>query len=147
MGNGTCSVDGCERGQCNVRGLCGAHYRRWRLYGDVKAHIPVGYTKRCLKTEDERFWEKVDATGDCWVWTAGVGAFGYGLFSSPTYGSVSKNVPAHRWAWTNMVGPIPDGMHIDHRCRNPKCVNPDHLEPVTPGENLRRTRYARGLVA
>lgn len=80
----------------------------------------------------ERFWSKVDAEGDCWEWTAGK-CRGYGLFRVQR-----QNVLAHRWAWEYLVGPIPEGLHIDHLCRNPPCVNPDHLEPVTQAENTRR---------
>jgi hypothetical protein len=50
---------------------------------------------------------------------------------------------AHRFAYLEFVGPIPDGLVLDHLCRNKKCVNPDHLEPVTNAENLRRGRVAR----
>ncbi len=45
---------------------------------------------------------------------------------------------AHRFAYENLVGPVPTGLLLDHRCRNKSCVNPDHLDPVTSGENTRR---------
>lgn len=85
--------------------------------------------------EAERFWAKVDKTGVCWLWTASVRRGGYGQFWSARAGRI---VGAHRWAYEEMVGPIPDGLYLDHLCRNPRCVNPEHLEPVTNGENLRR---------
>lgn len=61
-------------------------------------------------------------------------------YISPTtgYGQVGQNIPAHRVAYEAARGPIPTGFHIDHLCRNIICVNPDHLEPVTIGENVAR---------
>ena len=84
--------------------------------------------------EDCRLWAKVDASGDCWEWT-GARTSGYGHLR------MSEGVyrRAHRVVYERMVGPIPEGLTIDHRCRNKACVNPDHLEPVTNQENLRRT--------
>ena len=84
-------------------------------------------------TIEERFWAKVDKTGDCWLWTAYVNYGGYGMFS--VAGGTAR---AHRWAWESLVGPIPDGLTIDHLCKVRRCVNPAHLEPVTPSENVRR---------
>lgn len=94
----------------------------------------------------ERFWSKVDASGDCWEWTAGVNNRGYGYF----HVAVGQSpVGAHRFAYEQLVGPIPDGLVIDHLCRNPPCVNPDHLEPVRFRENLMRggvgVKNRRGL--
>lgn len=82
----------------------------------------------------DRFWSKVDATGICWEWTAAKNPRGYGIFSHDF-----RSRLAHRVAWELLVGPIPSGMVIDHVCRNPGCVNPDHLDVVTQSENLRRS--------
>jgi hypothetical protein len=90
-------------------------------------------TKRINGTPEERFWPKVDARGDCWEWTASITDDGYGRFKG--HGTM---VNAHRFAWELLVGPVPAGMVLDHLCRNRKCVNPDHMEPVTPKENTRR---------
>ena len=53
-------------------------------------------------------------------------------------GHGANTMPAHRYAYEELVGPIPEGLQLDHLCRNRSCVNPDHLEPVTCRENLRR---------
>jgi hypothetical protein len=58
---------------------------------------------------------------------------GYGMFDVD-----SRPVMAHRWSWERLVGSIPDGLTIDHLCRNRGCVNPDHLEPASKGENVLR---------
>lgn len=86
--------------------------------------------------DTSRFWSKVDMTPTihgCWVWTAGVAAKGYGQFR--LNGKMEK---AHRVAYELSVGPIPEGLVIDHLCRNRACVNSDHLETVTAVENTRR---------
>lgn len=69
----------------------------------------------------------------CIVWTAYRGENGYGRFYYEGKGAL-----AHRWSYEHFVGPIPDGLVIDHLCRNHACVNPDHLEPVTTSENVLR---------
>jgi hypothetical protein len=87
---------------------------------------------RTRRPTPDRFFEKVDA-GDCWLWTGTLAGGGYGWFLAD-----GKSTPAHRWAYEYLVGPIPDGLDIDHLCRVRRCVNPDHLEPVTRIENVRR---------
>ena len=89
------------------------------------------------------FWAQV-RRGECWEWT-GYRVRGYGRFNWN-----SKYSGAHRIAYEALVGSIPAGLVIDHLCRNPPCVNPAHMEPVTQGENVRRgfwgtrTRCANG---
>lgn len=79
----------------------------------------------------ERFWSKVEV-GDCWQWTASTANGGYGQF----FPEARRRWRAHRWLWTQIVGPIPAGMEADHMCRNPGCVNPDHIRIVSKAENL-----------
>lgn len=87
-----------------------------------------------MASTEERFFSKVAEVGGCWEWLAFVSPSGYGGFSVGT----GKFVSAHRWAYEFLVGPIPDGLQLDHLCRNRKCVNPEHLEPVTAKENVDR---------
>lgn len=81
----------------------------------------------------ERFWDKVDLTGDCWLWTAVVNDRGYGQFWFE-----GKMVKPHRWIYEKMVASIPEGLVIDHLCRTRNCVRPDHLEAVSQLVNVRR---------
>lgn len=87
----------------------------------------------------ERFWEKVAVVeGDgCWLWKASLDRRGYGQFGVGSYGA-SKTVRAHRFAYEDRVGPISEGLTLDHLCMTPACVRPDHLEPVTTQVNTRR---------
>lgn len=82
----------------------------------------------------ERFWAKVTGVGSftaCWIFGDGTG---YGTFS-PDTGVIVK---AHRYAYETLIGEIPEGLHLDHLCRQPACVNPWHLDPVTPAVNTHR---------
>jgi len=82
----------------------------------------------------ERFWEKVNITETCWLWTASVVKGAYGHFGL-RHGTM---VYAHRFLYEQIFGPVPVGMELDHLCRTPACVNPFHLEPVTHQENTSR---------
>jgi hypothetical protein len=82
---------------------------------------------------EERFWAKVEKTDTCWLWSGHTVTNGYG-----TIGVDKRRVLVHRYAYELLVGPIPDGLHLDHLCRVRTCVNPDHLEPVTNRENALR---------
>ena len=119
----TCSIEGCERTDPQMRqGLCTKHYQRKQRHGDPRIRlIPESF--------EERFWAKVIKTETCWNWT-GAKVNGYGVVKRDTVQG-----QAHRYSYEMAKGPIPDGLFIDHICRNPSCVNPDHLRPVTQKQN------------
>ncbi len=142
MGNRTCPIEtdgkpcGKTSAKTDSRDWCPMHRTRWYRHGDVHHLGKFGLAKTA--TPEERFWAKVDAEGDCWIWT-GATINGYGAFADGT----GKRVLAHRYAYALLVGKIPDGLTLDHLCRNPPCLNPDHLEPVTLAENVRRAQRNR----
>lgn len=74
----------------------------------------------------------------CWEWTGTKNQFGYGRLCRD-----GRRVVAHRWLYERLRGAVPAGLQMDHLCRNRSCVNPDHLEPVTQRENLRRGDMAK----
>lgn len=83
----------------------------------------------------EAFMARVDVGHPlgCWLWTGGRTSTGYG--SMRVYG---KPMKSHRFVFERLRGPVPEGLDLDHLCRVPLCVNPDHLEPVTRSTNTRR---------
>lgn len=85
-------------------------------WGSSRAH-PIGYV--------------IQVSG-CWNWVGGQSSDGYGVWS--LRGAVTRR--AHRIMYERHKGPIPQGLQLDHLCRNRLCVNPDHLEPVTNRENI-----------
>src|SRR6202030_118623 len=103
---------------------------RWtkgrREMGTRSERWPVGITDKF-----DRHWIPEPNSG-CWLWLGACNEFGYGKFGK---------VKAHRFSYEREKGPIPDGLEIDHLCRNKSCVNPDHLEAVTHGENRRRVPH------
>ena len=99
--------------------------------------MPIGvYPRKPIK---ERFWAKVDSADDCWIWTAETSRGGYGRFAAGSRSDgTRRSVQAHRYAYELLVGPIPEGLELDHLCRVRNCVNPAHLEPVTTKVNVLR---------
>ncbi len=132
-----CTVDGCSSTERLKRGLCNKHYCRLRRYGDPE------FVQEIHGDDVARFFSYVDKTGPggCWLWTGLLYPHGYAQFRVN-----GANVGAHRWSYEHHVGPIPEGLTIDHvharGCRHRHCVNPDHLEAVTAAENNRRRSEA-----
>lgn len=142
MSHRTCSISGCER-RHEARGWCTTHYAKWKRTGDP-LHVDPVYALRYEPVE-ARFRAKVEELpSGCWRWTANCqkrkGAPAYGLFKT---GGV--NMFAHRWAYEQWIGPIPNDRQIDHYrfpqdgCIGPVCVNPEHLRPATIRENNLRS--------
>lgn len=110
-----CVTDGCNRPvKVQVRGLCNTHYKRLQRSGPLP---PV-----------DRFWSRVLKQEGCWEWLGHRNRDGYGMYGGR---------PAHRLSYERVMQmQVPGHLHIDHLCRNHGCVNPDHLRPRAPHENL-----------
>lgn len=103
-----------------------------------------------VETPSDRFWRQVSVTPACWTYTGAL-RNGYGAFWVD-----GRTIGAHTWAYRELVGPIPDGMTIDHTCHvlpcpcdsscpHRACVNPAHMELTTRGENARRGAHLTSL--
>lgn len=153
MANGTCSIEGCGRVEQLRRGWCRKHYLRWLKSGDPNM---VAYI---VGDDEARLWGKVDVRGpdECWPWKGKLN-HGYGMLMVRVSGRSASRF-AHRLAYEFTVGPIPDGLHLDHVCHVPeecrlngecphrRCCNPAHLQPVTPRENTLRSNNVTAVNA
>lgn len=140
-----CALEGCAA-PVKAHGWCVRHYRRWQRHGD-----PLVVYEPTARPAEGLFWSRVDLSGPvpdgwpelgaCWLWT-GARRGGRGAFNAPPTGTEPRRVvPAHRWAYEHLVGPVPGRLELDHLCHalaldwcpggptclHRRCVNPDHL--------------------
>lgn len=128
-----CSVLDCGR-TFYAHGWCNKHYMREYARDRLRFKYPSPLERFVAKVNfDGSIPDFNPSLGPCWLWTAGTRWGGYAYFKS-----AGKGWAAHRFIYEMLVGPIPEGLVIDHLCRVRACVNPDHMEPVTFLENLRR---------
>lgn len=99
----------------------------------------MGKRGKTITPLEDRFWPKVDKSDlkGCWVWLGAKRSTGYGVINLGGRGVGLAQ--AHRVAWNLLVGPIPEGMMLDHLCHNPVCVNPDHMRVCSNTENSRNS--------
>ena len=137
-----CTVANCDRNRA-VRGLCEPHYKRMVNTGDPRPDEPIG-VNTASKMRGLSLQQRIDAQtrreGACLVWTGNLNQHGYGRVFDP---STKRQRFAYAVAWEAKNGPIPDGLELDHLCRNRRCIDPDHLEAVTHQENVARARPYR----
>jgi hypothetical protein len=111
---------------------CSSHMGRTVDAVKNRARV-LGLKWRDIPPHPDRFWMRVRKTATCWEWTGHISADGYGR-----YRLGGRFLQAHRIAYELIVAPIPSGLTLDHLCRNRRCVNPDHMDPVTHRVNILR---------
>jgi hypothetical protein len=133
----TCSLDGCD-GKHYAKSYCEVHYVRFRRWGDPTKVGTTPYeqwSNGSPEVRQSRLLNKIAASDDesCWEWLGTKSAAGYGQMRV-----AGSRQYTHRVSYEMFVGPIPEGLSIDHLCRNRACCNPAHLEAVTHAVNVAR---------
>ena len=124
-----CSVTDCSRTAAK-RGWCFMHYTRWHRHGDPL--VKKSSASRSPVSLGRLLTRVVWTPAGCWEWQGALNQ-GYGVATCD-----GERGRVHRLVYARLVGEPPAGLDLDHLCRNRKCCNPLHLEPVTRAENLRR---------
>lgn len=145
----TCQEDGrclgCEAtSQTRLRrGRCESCYRKHLLAMKDTATFTSMNNRRSRPLLDRLMERVAKAESGCWIFQGHINQTGYGLITD----QAGRTIRAHRAMYMELVGPIPDGLHLDHLCNVRACVNPEHLEPVTLQVNTQRAveRHAAGL--
>lgn len=124
-----CSQEGCKKPR-RLHGLCSMHGTRL-----VRNGSPTALRQLRFDLPDwDKFWLRAVVQDGCWGWRGSLTSAGYAQFHLRGGG----RAVGHRWLWEQLYGPVPEGLELDHLCRNRGCTNPDHLEAVTHRENVQR---------
>lgn len=117
---------------------CGGETQIAKVNNTQRGHV-AGEPRRYIKGHGARkhYPEPIVDTNGCWIWQGAVRQTGYGVLYR------GKCTSAYQVYYEKYKGPIPEGLDLDHLCRNRLCVNPDHLEPVTRAVNLQRGATAK----
>lgn len=144
----TCSAElngeQCQR-KHYAKNYCSFHYAQHRKHGRI-TNIQPTTLNHSMRTRPaiERFAARIQPGGadmNCWVWTDRVGKNGYARFFDK---GAEHN--GHKWAWRTLVGESNSQQQLDHICRNPPCVRPSHLQPVTSSTHANLTKEQRGML-
>ncbi|GAA3816395.1 HNH endonuclease signature motif containing protein [Cellulomonas soli] len=137
-----CRSAGCPgRPSASRDGWCQRHHGLVRATGVEAWTGAVPRPPRTAAVAERLAAYTVVSPAGCYLWTGGVTSAGYGIVAAPEFGL--RWVLVHRLAYELARGPIPEGLVIDHLCRQTTCLRVEHLEPVTVGENTRRGVAAR----
>lgn len=101
------------------------HWQRLRNHGNHETVLQI------QGNDDARFWSKIEKTDSCWNWVGAVLDNGYSQFRVGL-----GHTSGHRYSYEKLIGPIPEGLQVDHMCHNRRCVNPSHLRAVTAKQNI-----------
>jgi hypothetical protein len=112
---------------------CGAQVPSGRKFCNAECYRQ----KRLTQPIEQRFWSKVDRSGECWLWTGGAWNSGYGQFRLSGQKGQQKTIGAHQYSYQLAHGRMPDGLEVMHSCDTPLCVRPDHLRAGTHLQNVR----------